>query len=881
MKLFAILIVLVLQIFCFAGSVTVPAAKATYVEGPILRDTYWTLVDSPFVVSGGILVYPNATLTVEPGVEIRFGDEFSLMVEGRLLADGVEGKPIRFTSNKEEPLAGDWDTISFIGINESSLTRCTIEYGTNGLTIENGIVVVRYSQIGFNSENGIAVSGGNLAITDSEVTDNTESGFYVLGGSQITIQANTISSNGDGIILVGDLTAEININQNRIHTNTNAGIVLAADAYSSTNILNNTISENAYGFYVASTTSTYITRNYILTNGVGVFYEDGSNHVAYFNDIYGNDVGMDVSSSATVIATRNYWGDGSGPYHESLNPRGKGNIVGGDGSNLDFIFFLTAPIGYNNTSPTAIFWTDKVLVAPNQNVTLIGADSQDEGRVDQYLYDFGDGNTSGWTTLSLFVYNYSTIGTYNAKLRVMDDFGAPSSLASATINVQNLPSLQDSVSLSTHAADCNENVSVTVYVSDGTNPVGNATVALFPIKGGNFEVSSGLTNATGHFTTTYTAPNVTELAEVRIMARASKAGYADGSNYEYLEVFPPLVVQISSDPPTVKSEETANIAVHVTSGGIEPVAGAALTLSTDNGHLTTSSGITDLNGDALFVFTAPQTLVALSATIQATAAKAGYVNGEGQALIPLMPKVLDVQVLARDGVTISEGQVNLTVHVTYEAIPITEANVTVASNSEGSFSITTGLTDLNGDLALNFTAPQVNEQQSITIKAQAAKAKYADGEGALIVTVNPGILEVQIISATPSIKSPETAVITVYVTCNATPIVNSSVRVLAGNGNFSVATGFSDASGNAVFIFNAPATPTQLFASIRANATKNGYISAENETAITITPETVSEAEGGLSLITILLIVIPIVVLVIVVVLIKLKVITVSRGEEE
>lgn len=104
---------------------------------------------------------------------------------------------------------------------------------------------------------------------------------------------------------------------------------------------------------------------------------------------------------------------------------------------------------------------------------------------------------------------------------------------------------------------------------------------------------------------------------------------------------------------------------------------------------------------------------------------------------------------------------------------------------------------------------------------------------------------------------------------------------MAGNGNFSVATGFSDASGNAVFIFNAPATPTQLFASIRANATKNGYISAENETAITITPETVSEAEGGLSLITILLIVIPIVVLVIVVVLIKLKVITVSRGEEE
>ena len=84
------------------------------------------------------------------------------------------------------------------------------------------------------------------------------------------------------------------------------------------------------------------------------------------------------------------------------------------GVNLDFIFFLSEPIDYNNTAPTAVLQTDKTLVAPNENVTFIGTNSYDDGRVDQYFYDFGDGANSGWTTLTLFNHTYSTVGTYTA-----------------------------------------------------------------------------------------------------------------------------------------------------------------------------------------------------------------------------------------------------------------------------------------------------------------------------------------------------------------------------------------------------------------------------------------------------------------------------------
>jgi hypothetical protein len=88
-------------------------------------------------------------------------------------------------------------------------------------------------------------------------------------------------------------------------------------------------------------------------------------------------------------------------------------------------------------------------------------------------------------------------------------------------------------------------------------------------------------------------------------------------------------------------------------------------------------------------------------------------------------------------------------------------------------------------------------------------------------------------------------------------------------------------NGSCTFIFTAPITTAQLSAVITANATKNGFINAGNQTTLGVMPEAPPQAEGGWPWWTILLIVIPIVVVVIVVVLIKLKIITVSAKEEE
>jgi hypothetical protein len=878
---FVILLTVVFVIAGLGNRTLFPVVKATYVEGAITQNTTWTLVDSPFVLSGDLVVYPNATLTIEPGVEVRFGGQFSLLINGTLLADGTDDKMIRFTSNKQDPGAGDWEAIVFISAQASSLTHCIIEYGMNGTTVASGSLNIRNSKVNWNSQNGIVIVNGNVVVENSEIANNVMSGILVSGTNQVTVRKNSIMSNGDGITLLGNSISNLSIDQNNISSNTQTGILLGADDYGSTVITNNTLSANHQGFCASTETSTHISRNYIQNNDVGFYYEKGMSHTASFNDIYGNTLAMDASLDAAVNATQNYWGERSGPYHESLNPHGKGNPVGGNGVNIDFIFFLSAPIDYSNSPPTAVLWADKALVARNQNATFVGADSYDDGRVDQYFYDFGDGTTSGWTTLSIFAHNYSTTGTYNARLKVMDDFGVESAYVSTSVSVQNLSSLVTSVTLESYSVDGNKDVSITVYVSNGVNPVESANVTLFSVKGGSFTPQSGPTDADGYFTANFTAPNATGLMNVRIIARASHAIFADGSDYKYLKVFPPLTVQVSVQSSTIVAEKSTVVTVMVTNGFDEPVANASLTLSVANGNLSAFSGITDQNGNFSSVFTAPLTTVALNATVSVNATKSGFVDGQGQTVINVLPKVLDVRVTAETTATISEAKVNVTVHVANETGPVQQANVSIASANGGNFSATTGLTDAYGDSVFTFTAPQANAPLDIIITAHASKAMYADGDGALNITVTPGVLSVEVSSASPSVRSRESAVVTVLVTCNSTRVADAQVTMSVDNGNFSGTTAITDVNGSCTFIFNAPITTAQLSAAITANATKNGFISAGSQTTMNIMPEAPPQAEGGWPWWTILLIVIPIVVVVIVVVLIKLKIITVSSEEEE
>jgi len=232
-------------------------------------------------------------------------------------------------------------------------------------------------------------------------------------------------------------------------------------------------------------------------------------------------------------------------------------------------------------------------------------------------------------------------------------------------------------------------------------------------------------------------PNVTQITNIRITATASKNGYADGSDHEYLVVLPPLLVQVTADPSLIESEATSQVTAHVTYNG-QPVVDAEVMVSSDSGgNLSAGTGITDSNGNVTVVFTAPQAFTQLNVTITATATKTGYADGEDQVKITINPGTLNVQITANPVTIESKASSTITVHVTYNANPVADVEVTVWSDGGGDFSATSQVTDSNGNAAFTFTASQTTTQLNVNIKATATKSGYIDEESQREITITP------------------------------------------------------------------------------------------------------------------------------------------------
>ena len=96
------------------------ARAETQVSGSITEDTTWSLAGSPYIATGDVTVRQSVsdsgnvpTLTIEPGVEVRFAPGTGLYVgddagHGVLSAQGTQDAPITFTSNSATPSPGDW-----------------------------------------------------------------------------------------------------------------------------------------------------------------------------------------------------------------------------------------------------------------------------------------------------------------------------------------------------------------------------------------------------------------------------------------------------------------------------------------------------------------------------------------------------------------------------------------------------------------------------------------------------------------------------------------------------------------------------------------------------------------------------------------------------
>jgi parallel beta-helix repeat protein len=277
-----------------------------YVHGYINADSVWRKIDSPYILIHHMTVR-GGTLTVEPGVEIRFAGSFGFTVNGGLNAQGTVGEKIKITSHQAVPAAGDWYGFTFAdGGSHSILSYATVEYSQYGIRIQNSAARIEHNIV-HNNVQGISAYHGSAEIKENQILNNTYCGICLEQTSSTLVKDNTITSNLHGIYVSGNSPADL-ITENMI-TNNAKGI---------------TVQPNGNGPIMAT-----VYRNSLLNNTDYDLFAAGPGGFGDYSDLF-------------VQAENNWWGV-SDPAVIRTNIYDRHNNAGAP--EADFEPFLYGPDG--------------------------------------------------------------------------------------------------------------------------------------------------------------------------------------------------------------------------------------------------------------------------------------------------------------------------------------------------------------------------------------------------------------------------------------------------------------------------------------------------------------------------------------------------------
>jgi hypothetical protein len=245
----------------------------------------WTKAKSPYTVTGDISIARSKSLTIEPGVTVRFAGPFSFTVGYRatLKAAGTETDPILFTPTDT---ADGWRGIRFINTGADDVLRyCTVEYALKGYSGTNdwmnwvgGGIICCEGTDGTSTPSSPTIDHCRIANCSSAYGG----AIFCIDESKATISNCLIVDNaagmGGGIYL--DYYCEPSITNNVIACNnaTYGGGIYNTWAYPA--IVNNTIVNN-YGAAMYLDATYYY---YFTTHNTSVV-----NNIVWGNEIYMSD----------------------------------------------------------------------------------------------------------------------------------------------------------------------------------------------------------------------------------------------------------------------------------------------------------------------------------------------------------------------------------------------------------------------------------------------------------------------------------------------------------------------------------------------------------------------------------------------------------------
>jgi hypothetical protein len=282
----------------------------TSVSGGIYNNTTWNLAGSPYLVTGSIVVFPNRTLTIEPGVEVivtadntfNTGNFIYLEVRGSLVANGTSNAPIVFTSSDTTTGFYNWEGIRIKGSQGGTVQMNHFElhntwYGINNDIAQPGVSYVfdecyfRSNQYGLQlnadlvyyncifESNGVGqaaqISYGSLTATNCQFLNNFCSFTWSnninvnnclfsgnqnnIIGSPGVIQNSQFYNNTFGMTEISNIT----VNQ-CVFDGNGTGI----DGSSTCVITNSTFSNNSIAVKIGDAST--VSQNTITDNSIGV-----------------------------------------------------------------------------------------------------------------------------------------------------------------------------------------------------------------------------------------------------------------------------------------------------------------------------------------------------------------------------------------------------------------------------------------------------------------------------------------------------------------------------------------------------------------------------------------------------------------------------------
>ena len=443
----------VLSVVCCLSSVVCSAQ--TNVSGGIYANTTWSKVNSPYVVIDTVVVFPGVTLTIEPGVVVKFADNKRLEIrQAKLVAVGTAVDSITFTSNSGNPYEGSWGDVFINGgtqLDTLKLIYTNFWFATSGVHfLSQNTVIIRNSRFtnninGFNADGNSGGFDANIDTVDFVYNTNYGISFGTHWRTQLLNNCNASNNyigikDGEGVMKncivhaneigidgfsLNMYNCSVRFNQTGITNslckienciisdNSIAGIIGASDT-----VANCQINNNGIGFHDLDNANANCVRNSIIeynTIGIKIEYALGTDLI-FGNKICNNsmyNLYYNVPAWNTTFP-HNYWCSSDSATVAATIYDGHDNLNLGL---VNFMPFDTAPYNAGNCSANFMLIPDTI-----QHHFLLISTSYGTGSLN-YNWTWGDGTSN---TGAFPNHTYPGEGQYTICLSIVDSVGCPS-----------------------------------------------------------------------------------------------------------------------------------------------------------------------------------------------------------------------------------------------------------------------------------------------------------------------------------------------------------------------------------------------------------------------------------------------------------------------